>query len=279
MLPVRTKTGTHYPNGTWEGWYVGEELLGFQRHGGQARVLGGFEFGEMVRPFDGYVARLFALKNKARGISRHAFKLLLNSLYGKFSQQGRRVHAIPLDRLLAMPCPPLEWRAWNGLAIYSTEHDPPPWSNHVWPALITARARVRLADAAYRVIRQGGRVLYCDTDSLMFQGGGRYPKTAKRPGDFELRGSYRQAVIVGKKEYAVEVRANRWDCHVKGVPEAQRQDYLKNGVATFSRPVRIRESSRIGKPANLWREVTKQRRTVLRGRKSDGTLPTLIVRD
>jgi hypothetical protein len=219
------------------------------------------------------VAELFALKNRSRGISRHVYKLLLNSCYGKFSQQGRRVHAVPLDRLLAMSDPPLDWRAWNGLAIYSTEHEPPPWSNHVWPAIITARARIRLADAAAKVIRAGGRVLYCDTDSLMFQGPGRYPKVARAPGDFELRGTYRQAVIVGKKEYAVEVRKDRWECHVKGVPEKQRERYLRDGVATFSRPVRIRESSRIGQQANVWREVTKQRRTVIRGRKSDGAVP------
>jgi hypothetical protein len=274
---VRTDNGTQYPNGTWVGWYVGEELLGFIRHGGTVRVLSGFEFGETCRPFDAYVKKLFALKNKARGISRHAYKLLLNSLYGKFSQQGRRVHAVPIDRLLAMESPPLDWRAWNGLAIFSTEHEPPPWSNHVWPAIITARARLRLADTAVRVLRSGGRVLYCDTDSLMFQGPGRFPKSAKAPGDFELRGTFRQAVIVGKKEYALEVRRDRWECHVKGVPAGERERYLRDGVATFSRPVRIRESSRIGEPANVWREVTKHRRTVLRGRKSDGTLPTLLI--
>lgn len=273
MLPVRTDTGTQYPNGSWESWYVGEELQAFVRYGGRARVLEGFEFSEMVRPFDAYVARLFELKNNARGLSRTAYKLLLNSLYGKFSQQGSRVHAVPLDKLLAMENPPLEWRPWNGLAIYSTDHEPPPWSNHVWPAFVTARARVRLAETAHRVIARGGRVLYCDTDSLMFEGVVRFPKKARAPGDFELRGTYRQALIVGKKEYALEVKRGRWETHAKGVPAAQREQYLREGVATFVRPVRIRESSRIGQPANVWREVTKQRRTVLRGG-PDGRVPT-----
>lgn len=277
LLPVRTDHGTHYPNGTWIAWYVGEELLCFIRHGGKVRVLEGFEFGERCRPFDKYIGKMFALKNASRGIARHAYKLLSNSLYGKFSQQGRRVHAVPIDRLLSMESPPLDWRAWNGLAIYSTEHEPPPWSNHVWPAIITARARVRLAETALRVREKGGRILYCDTDSLIFQGPGRFPKKARNVGDFELRGTYRQAVIVGKKEYALEVRKGKWECHVKGVPSSERERYLRDGVATFSRPVRIRESSRIGVGANIWREVTKQRRTKLRGRESDGTLPTLLI--
>lgn len=277
VLPVRTSRGTVYPNGTWRGWYTGEELLGFMRHGGKASVLSGFEFQETCRPFDTYVAKLFALKNKSRGVARVVYKLLLNSCYGKFSQQGRRVYAVPIDRLLAMDSPPDDWRAWNGLAIYSEDGPPPPWSNHVWPAIITARARLRLADAAVRVMAKGGRVLYCDTDSLMYQGSVRYPKKARAPGDFELRGRYTQALIVGKKEYAVEVRRGKWETHVKGVPESQRERYLRDGVATFSRPARIREAARNGGQANVWKEVTKERRTILRGRKSDGALPTPLL--
>lgn len=279
VLPVRTDAGTIYPNGTWIGTYVGEELLGFVRHGGEVRILGGFELGETCRPFDAYVAKMFRLKQRARGANRLLYKLLLNGLYGKFSQQGRRVHAVPIEKLLEMERPPLDWRPWNGLAIYSTDHEPPPWSNHVWPAIVTARARMRLADAIARIVARGGRPLYCDTDSVAFQGSIRFPRQAKRIGDFELRGRFRQAVIIGKKEYALEVRPGRWEPHVKGVPFSERERYLREGVAEFSRPVRIRESSRIGIAANVWRTVKKERKTVLRGRTSDGTLPVPIVEE
>lgn len=278
-LPVRTVHGLVYPNGSWVGWYVGEELRAFTAAGGRAQVLEGFEFSEHCRPFDEYIRTLFELKQAARGAQRLLYKTLMNGLYGKTAQLGRRVHAVPIERLLEMPNPPLDWRPWNGLAIYSEEHAAPPWSNFVWPAIITARARMRLASAAERIMDKGGRLLYCDTDSLMYLGGDvRFPKSARHVGDFELRGRYRQAVIVGKKEYALEVRRNRWDVHAKGVPFGERERYLREGVAEFSRPVKIRESTRIGVAANVWRKVTKHRRTVLRGRKSDGALQTPIIR-
>lgn len=273
VLPVRTDHGTTYPNGTWVAWYVGEELIAFRRHGGRVRVLEGYIFGERCRPFDAYVRKLFALKQRARGPQRLLYKTLLNGLYGKFGQQGKRVRAVPIDRLLTMEHPPFDWRPWNGLAIFSEDGTPPPWSNHVWPAFITARARIRLADTARRIMERGGRVLYCDTDSVTFQGNVRFPKSARRVGDMELRGRYKQIVIVGKKEYALEVRPGKWEVHAKGVPFAERERYIREGVAEFSRPVRIRESTRIGIGANIWRKVKKVRRTVLRGRKSDGALP------
>lgn len=277
VLPVRTDSGTQYPNGTWTDWYVGEELIAFRDHGGRVLVLEGFEFQERCRPFDKYVAEMFELKQSARGARRLLYKTLLNGLYGKFSQQGKRVHAVPIDRLLAMDDPPFDWRAWNGLAIYSTDHDPPPWSNHVWPAFVTARARIKLAGLIRSVAEHGGRPLYCDTDSLMFQGTQRFPKHARKIGDFELRGSYRTAVIVGKKEYALEVRKGKWKPYVKGVPFSERERYIREGVADFVRPVRIRESARIGVAANVWKRVHKERRTKLRGRKSDGRVSVPVI--
>lgn len=209
------------------------------------------------------------------------YKLMLNALYGKFGQQGKRVFAVPMRKLLTMPDPPLDWRPWNGLAIFSKDGTPPPWGNNVWAAWITARARMRLAGELAMLTRRGARVLYCDTDSVIFQGalGQRYPEHARRIGEFESRGRFSRALIVGKKEYALEVRPGEWDTRAKGVPHDQRLRYLRTGRASFSRPVRIRESSRIDVPANVWRTVKKQRRTDIRSsaRRSDGALPVPVI--
>ena len=187
----------------------------------------------------------------------------------------------PCFRLPPLKTPPLEWRPWNGLAIFSKDGIPPPWGNNVWAAWITARARARLAREITTLEERGARILYCDTDSVIYQPGrvaGRYPAKAKEVGQFELRGKYNEVVIVGKKEYALR-QDDEWEIMCKGVPKAQRMTYLQHGGATFVRPVKVRESSRIGIPANVWRPVHKVRRTDLRekARRTDGALPIPVI--
>lgn len=123
-LPVRTSEGTAFPNGRWRGWYVGEELLAFVRAGGRLRVNRGIEFLEQCEPFKGYVASMFRRKQASRGMSRTVYKLLLNSLYGKFGQQGRQVRCMELSEFMALEHAPHDWRYWNGLAIFSEDGPP-----------------------------------------------------------------------------------------------------------------------------------------------------------
>jgi len=279
-LPVRTPKGTVFPNGSWEGWYVGEELIAFQAMGGELRVLNGYRFHEQCRPFDQYVRSMFRQKQRARGLKRTLYKLLLNGLYGKFGQQGRIVRCVPVRRFLELERAPLNAREWNGLVIFQEEGPPPPWGNDVWPAFVTARARVRLAAEIARLERRGARVLYCDTDSVMFVGGReRFPAQAKRVGEFELKGSFRQLLIVGKKEYALETSPGVWRAYAKGVPLLQRYHYLTNGTAEFERPTRMREASRNGEAVNVWRRVKKTRRTDIRNGAvgPDGSLPAPMI--
>jgi hypothetical protein len=277
QLPVRTDHGTIYPNGKWRAWYVGEELLAFLEHAGaRAHVVRGYVFQESVRPFDGYVRTLFRRKSRARGLRREMFKRLLTGLYGKFGQGGAKVRAIPVSRFLTLDSAPVRARHWHGLVLYTQETMPPPWGNDVWPAFVTARARVRLAREMQRVRDRGGRVLYCDTDSIFYTGpGGRYATKAARIGDFELRGTRRRMLIVGKKEYALETSPGRWESHVKGVPLLQRYAYLMEGEASFERPTKMREAAVTGNRVNAWRTIKKVRRVDLRNGAMlpDGTLP------
>jgi hypothetical protein len=280
-LPFRTNDGTVYPQGTWEAWYMGEELEYSQSIGVQVRVLEGFQFLSTAEPFEKYVAMLFKRKASARGAMRSVYKLMLNGIYGKFGQGGDRVICIPAEQLFKMEEPPQDFRVWNGLVFYRRSAKPPPWGNNLWAAVTTARARVKLHREMSRLIAQGCRVLYCDTDSVVYIGDGpRYPEKAKRAGVFESRGEYGEMLIVGKKEYGLR-DGRQWELHAKGVPKAERKRYLKEGIAEFQRPVKMRESSRINVAANTWRTVRKERRTVNRGREilPDGRLRVLEVRE
>jgi hypothetical protein len=283
-LPYRSHDGTIFPVGRFEGWYTGEDLEGAASAGTRVTIQEGYEFHDHARPFDRYVKRLFALKNSSRGPLKAIYKTLLNCLYGKFGQQGRVVETMPLERLEMLPESrrPPEWFAWCGLAIFTRDGDPPPWGNNLWSAMVTARARQRLADEIERVQARGGSPIYCDTDSVVFNGARlRYPARAKAPGDFETRGQFRRAIVIGKKEYALEDMRGKYFAHAKGVPFAMRRQYLETGSASFERPTRLREAMRSGETPNRWKTVSKQRHVTFdhRSRMPDGALLPVVVND
>jgi hypothetical protein len=207
----------------------------------------------------------------------------MNALYGKFGQTGDKVIAMPLESFVKLRRIPDSYRIWNGIAIYSVKGDPPPWGNNLWSALITASARIKLAREIERICGAGGKVLYCDTDSIIFSGAEKlkYPEKAACIGDFELRGRYAKIHIAGKKEYGLCDKSGNWEIHVKGVPFDARMGYLFNGIANYSLPTRLREAARRGIKANEWRSKLKTRKANYneRTRMADGTLAPIVYSD
>lgn len=280
-IPFRTDSGTIYPIGTWDTWITGEEVIYLREIGEGVSIMGGFVFLESCRPFDGYVGTLFDLKNKTRGSERVLYKLLLNALYGKFGQKGGRIVFQPLLAYERRSDPPPA-RIWGGQAIYRLEAPPPPWGNVLWAAIVTARARIRLHRELVRVKGAGGVPLYCDTDSIIFNGCPlRYPARASAAGEFETRGRFRSVRIEGKKEYGLEIRKGLWIIHAKGIPGADaKESYLRTGRARFTKPMRLLEATTRNMQPNVWSEREKQRRVSYRARRrqADGTLSPLVVR-
>lgn len=282
FLPVRTSSGTVYPNGQWDGWYVGEELEYAASNGIAFEVLQGYEFLEQCEPFKGYVKDFYDKKTKSRGHGRLAYKLLLNALYGKFGQTGDRIVAIPLANFVKLRRMPDKFRIWNGIAIYQEFGKPPPWGNNVWPAFITSRARIRLNEEIKRIRSRGCTPLYCDTDSIIYLRNGVesvYNRNAMAIGNFEERGRYASIYIAGKKEYGLE-NNGEWEIHVKGVPKDARKSYLFTGLADFQKPMRLREAIRKASKPNVWSDYHKERHVNYdkRIRRPDGTLSPLIIR-
>jgi hypothetical protein len=114
-----------------------------------------------------------------------------------------------------------------------------------------------------------------------FTGELTYPEKASAPGEFEHRGTYARALIVGKKEYALEVAPGEWLPFCKGVPRAAKLDYLLSGSARYSLPVKLRGAARgFGEP-NVWRTVEKVRRANFnkRTRRLDGSLAPVVLNE
>lgn len=153
-------------------------------------------------------------------------KLLLNSLYGKFGQRGRKSKRIG-------PAPDLTARVWDEidgetgrryrmrqLAGYIEAHWPEGESAYSHPAIaahVTGYGRMLLWGLMVRAGREG--VLYCDTDSVLVTEGSlsRLRPLLERDGlgSLHLELVIRQATIWGPKDYRFDslhrtkgVRAN-----------------------------------------------------------------------
>ena len=200
------------------------------------------EFDEVENPFDSYVR--FCYGNRLQSVNPidSAFwKLLLNSLYGKFGSHNEIT------------------------VIYNDEEKiltgDSKQANVIWSAYVTSYARLKLLG----YLRSASKNYYTDTDSLFTPD--ELPVSTDL-GALKLEGIYSKAWFKGNKIYCVDGIAKS-----KGVPKSQALEFFQNGRATYRKPSRLRESRRRGIQANVWNDVSKEFRKDYTKRKItiDGT--------
>ncbi len=271
-----------FPSGRFRGLWTREEL---DASGARIEKLhGGVTFPLSAGPvLAGYVRRLYALRKKATtDFDRWLYKILMNSLYGKFASSPTLWTLISEDEYIERSgpsdpdCVCSARKVWDG-SVYLVQEAMdgyPVHTNYIWPALITARARARLKKDADGILDAGGRVFYCDTDSLIYSGAeslGDSPELGawgttdyRRPVDLEIRGPkfYR----IGDEYRVKGVPSKGFDD--RGNVTRPAKEFFDKGRATFRRPVRMREALRrraAKKPGtpdefgipNFWIEVEK----------------------
>lgn len=171
---------------------------------------------ERGRPFGSFIRTLYQMRRDfaAQGdeVGKWLTKILMNSLYGKFGQSGRRfeIDGEADDDSIAV------WteidadsgevhrmRQFGGIVQREIRE---PESRDSFPALaahVTSHARMVL----WRGIEQAGiaNVLYCDTDCLLVNDEGlRRVRSLLHPdslGAWKLEGSYDRVEIWGPKDY------------------------------------------------------------------------------
>jgi len=226
--------------------------------------------------FTDYVDYVYKARMDARAagnrVDAHSFKILANSLYGKFGQRGRRFEEIETcdPNLIAIE---EEWDADEGklstrryfggiVQEWQTEGE----SKHSFPAIaafVTSYARLVLVDA----ISQAGRenCYYCDTDSLVVNREGWERIThlidQDRLGSWSLDRILDSIVLHGPKDYIFD-----GEMRVKGV----RKDavWVDDSTVEQDQFVGFRGLVRRGSlDAPIVLRITKkQRRAYLKGR-------------
>lgn len=196
----------YFPTGEFEGNFSSIDLQRAISEGAEVRILHGHVF-HAENILKEYAENMFKLKQDAeragnRGL-RYVYKILNNSLYGKFGQRRQQRSFIVDDgRLGAFPLP-------NGLAWYLTESR----SAHILPhiaATITSRARNIQFDLLKR-----GQQWYTDTDSL-FTSALYAVDDALGSLHFEGRGKFRAYRL---KEYKFNE-----EYKIKGLPRSKNED-------------------------------------------------------
>lgn len=243
-LPVRENGELLFPTGRIYGAWTYEEVRNAMLAGVVIeQVRGAYEFRETCSPFYDYIHRCTREKDRSEGIDREFWKLLMNSLYGKFGQES----ALTILK--------------DGREHTFTPNQP-DHVNVLWAAMITARARVKL----WRAMLEANPLYYCDTDSLFTE---RPLTTGGGLGMLREVATYRGGEFFGNKCYVVEGKAT-----AKGIPKPREEgdgdfplQFLYAGRTLFRKPARLREARKQGLVPNKWYLESRVRDPVYRKRR------------
>lgn len=161
-----------FPNGTWRDKYWFEELLLFEEHGGKInQIHSATIFEEYEKVFEDFVI-YFSQKRKEDVFSNMFWKLFINSITGRLGLRDReeKTSIINIKDYKTLDQKKIIKEIYiNDLVIISekTEKNTSKTkANVAISAAITSKARVKLYKAFMDVEKNGGRVLYTDTDSI-----------------------------------------------------------------------------------------------------------------
>lgn len=179
---------------------------------------------------DLYNRRLDA-KASGNAVLTELYKLLMNSLYGKFGEREED-REIKIVKESEMPDEATIIHTFDDaeryLLIETVNEDTAEMRRHVFPAvaaMITAAARVKLL----RVLNSGAPVVYVDTDSAFIAGEKLPAEIVNRDalGMWKLEAQYPWAAFFGKKQYVIPIlKTGDLKAKNKGAPKVNASVYL-----------------------------------------------------
>ncbi len=203
------------------------------------------EFSGTCRPFQEFVEKMYdkRLEAKRRGdeLLSDSFKLIMNNLYGKFGQGNEYQKLIPYDlRELKTGD-----RVYGDLVIRTEVGEYPIHTNGIWAAYTTAYARDILYRKLVEVEKQNGLLIYCDTDSIIFESEKIVFQNSQKLGALKSEGEFSYAHFKLPKVYVLQSKSdNKKSYKAKGVPRDKASDFFEMGRAEFKRPHKIKETLR-----------------------------------
>jgi hypothetical protein len=268
-LPYRHAGKLFFPVGTLKGYWTHVEIRKALQLGCKLLEIHSTVYSEdTCTPFVDWVSDLYALRLKLKqsGDPRELIiKTILNALYGKFGQrcEAGLQEIKSFDWWTEHGKPQgVEFRIIDELVsvlVGKVTDQQPDYINTLWASYITSYARLTLLDY---MLNAGENLIYCDTDSLFTTG---ILETTTALGGMKQEYANIELELFGPKAYRLLDNETPIKEKLKGIPPANRNEYLDFGDTTFLRPVGLLEAGRLnadedGNPyyPSQWREVTKR---------------------
>lgn len=260
-LPYRDTSGNGkliFPIGEWTAAYTHPELRMAEKHGARIKaVYASILYKKTWEPFGKYIYEFYRKKERSSGIRRSFYKLLLNSLYGKWGEKREEIirdniNRISMDDIYGKV---VDISDSNGWVTLTGDRLPDP--KHAFPVLaayVSSYGRIKLFEErlCFGNIHKNN-ILYCDTDSCV---------SLKSPavncgsglGQWEFRKmECFQAVAPKFYEYEGSMK-------LKGMPKRAKIRIEKNGMLTgiYERPLKLAEAIRRNMKPNKWIKIDKK---------------------
>ena len=162
-IPLRFKGRLFFPCGQWRTWLTSVDIELLQNMGCKILKVHEVLNFEPFHDLKNYALTLYELRKKApTPFERTAFKLLLNSLYGKFAEgEEKRSMIVNPEKIERDKWEMLFPGAWIREVPVPIPHRHVPVSAH-----ITARARQTIFEFMHEAVVAKEDVHYCDTDGF-----------------------------------------------------------------------------------------------------------------
>ena len=287
-LPVRHEGKLVFPTGNFRGVYTYFEIREAKKLGYEmGKVYRSIEFPERFNPFERFIesvnAQRLLAKEKGDLLLDHMWKDFGNHSYGKWAQNNDSTKMFPTRLLSKCDCQLKEnerckidrhlkggdefFGERSELVFRNAKTDYARYANCIWSMYTTAQARHVLYPYLTEVEKAGGLLLYCDTDSVIYEhrhplfpdskdlGGMKLerPKsvTGKDLGDFYVYAHFKLP-----KLYCLKEPSGTSLYRSKGVPTCSNKsehgancqclakEFFENGKVQFKKPNKMRESFR-----------------------------------
>jgi hypothetical protein len=279
LLPYRHEDGRIlFPWGEFTGsWTVAEINAAIERGGKIVDIFAIEGTNETMIPYRHYMQHAYERRlNSSNGSEKAFFKLLMNTLYGRLGSSGeigRTVWATEKnqgegvcfgEKVLINYMMPLQ--------------EETNWSH---AAYVTSYGRLKLLEYLERIGAE--RLIYCDTDSTIFDCPGEIPfECGNELGQMKIEQrcsvcgnffSHKPACPGAKgldfwdrcETYAPKMYRSGNSYKAKGVPKRLAKQFIETGAAEFELPFKLREAIRFydrgnSRKLSVWRKVRKELR-------------------
>lgn len=252
FLPYRHDKKLVFPVGTFTTWVNFNELRFALKH----KVIKINEVHEVIysrpskSPFISFIKDLYTRRKETNNpLRKIIYKLLMNSLYGKFAQKldeefiyirdsvryGEKIfEAIKKKTFIKLQ--PFSEKRDDCFLIRKAERGTTAWTIPSFASYITSYARIQLLE--FMLENQHNRITYCDTDSAFMEIDPQLPHT-KELGEWcpeEKEVTY----ISGLKNYEYKNPDGTYGKKLKGVPRTAKK--IAENVYEFYNLIKTREA-------------------------------------